>query len=483
MSYTSRVPAGGNGLAQIVRAEWTKLRTIRSTVLCLVLVVGLTTLMAVLGASGSKTNANEAGEMPVFAVQFGHRELAGDGEVVARVVSQERTGPDAKAGLMITSVGSDGFPVFAAIMVTPDHGVQWLDGFTEPTQGSDSAAPRWLKLRRAGNVVEGFESADGRSWTPVGRAELAGLASTADAGLFATSPSTTQKCVRSGGGSTSCRLEFEASTAVFDSVALTRADGRAVSGPWQSGDATGPEQKLPGPDVPGSFTEEDGRFIVSGAGDLGVLTPSGDNDLVRDSLAGILVGFIAIAVMSILFMTGEHRRGLVRTTFAASPRRGQVLTAKVAVVGSVAFVVGVVAAVAALVASRPILRENGFGPPAYPTQSLTDGPVVRAVLGTGLILALFAVLALALGTVLRRSAPTITLVVGLVLLPFFVGPFLSLDGEKWLQRLTPAAGLAIQQTRPRFDAYIDPWLGTAVLGGYVAVALGLAYWLLSRRDV
>jgi len=27
------------------------------------------------------------------------------------------------------------------------------------------------------------------------------------------------------------------------------------------------------------------------------------------------------------------------------------------------------------------------------------------------------------------------------------------------------------------------WLGTAVLGGYVAVALALAYWLLARRDV
>ena len=108
-----------------------------------------------------------------------------------------------------------------------------------------------------------------------------------------------------------------------------------------------------------------------------------------------------------------------------------------------------------------------FEAPAYPAPSLTDGPVARAVLGTGLLLGLFAVLALALGTVLRRTAPTIALVVGLVVFPFLIGPFLSLDGEAWLRRLTPSAGLAIQQTRPRFDDYIDPWAGTAVLAAYV----------------
>ena len=67
--------------------------------------------------------------------------------------------------------------------------------------------------------------------------------------------------------------------------------------------------------------------------------------------------------------------------------------------------IGVVAAVPAFLVSQPLLRANGYAPPAYPKVSLGDGPVVRAVLGTGLVLALLAVLALALGALLRPARP------------------------------------------------------------------------------
>jgi hypothetical protein len=58
----------------------------------------------------------------------------------------------------------------------------------------------------------------------------------------------------------------------------------------------------------------------------------------------------------------------------------------------------------------------------------------------------------------------------------------TLDGEAWLKRVTPVAGLAIQQTRDRFDDVIGPWPGIAVLGAWVAVALVAAVVLVRRRD-
>ena len=200
-------------------------------------------------------------------------------------------------------------------------------------------------------------------------------------------------------------------------------------------------------------------MTVSGAGDLGVQPPGagGDNDVVRDSLCGILVGFIAMAVIAALFITTEFRRAIIRTTFTATPRRGQVLAAKAVVLAAIAFVTGVAAAVPAFLISQPLLRENGFAPPAYPKVSLTDGPVARAVVGTGLALALLAVLALALGAVVRSSAAAITVVIAIVVLPLIIGPFLTLDGEAWLKRITPGAGMAIQQTRERWDDAIGPW--------------------------
>ena len=137
---------------------------------------------------------------------------------------------------------------------------------------------------------------------------------------------------------------------------------------------------------------------MTGAGDIGTLPPGGDNDIVRDSLGGVLVGMIAIVVLGVVFMTSEYARGVIRTTFTASPRRGRVLAAKAVVLGVAVFAVGLVAALAALLLTRPIQRRNGFEAPAYPDPSLADGAVLRAVIGTALFLAVLALFALGVGT-------------------------------------------------------------------------------------
>jgi hypothetical protein len=63
-----------------------------------------------------------------------------------------------------------------------------------------------------------------------------------------------------------------------------------------------------------------------------------------------------------------------------------------------------------------------------------------------------------------------------------IGPFLTLEGEAWVKRVTPGAGMAIQQTRERWDDAIGPWPGIAVLCGWVAIAMTVAVVQLRRRD-
>ena len=492
MTYSSTVPSAGAGFVQVLRAEWTKLRSLRSTWICVALTIGLTILLAYLAGKGNTTDANSFGPQRFFQAQLVHQSLTGDGSIVARVAKQEETGPDAKAGLVISGpviaptdkTGPGPVPAYAAIMVTPGHGVQWQSDFAHEAAGTADPAPRWLKLTRAGSRVTGYESPDGVTWTQVGTTEVTGLPATALVGMFVSSPPTDVKTIRRSPTSTESSPDYTLSTAVFDSVHLTGADGEPVSGAWQHLDTNGPPRELPHDNVAGSFTEDAGRFTVSGAGDLGVQPPGtgGDNDVVRDSLFGILIGFIAMAVIAALYITTEFRRGIIRTTFTATPRRGRVLAAKAIILAAIAFVTGVAAAVPAFLISQPLLRENGFAPPAYPRVSLTDGPVLRAVVGTGLVLALLAVLALALGALLRSSAAAITAIIALVLLPLIIGPFLTLGGEAWLKRITPGAGMAIQQTRERWDDAIGPWPGIAVLCGWVAVALVAAVVQLRRRD-
>ena len=75
---------------------------------------------------------------------------------------------------------------------------------------------------------------------------------------------------------------------------------------------------------------------------------------------GTFAGLIAVIVVATIFITAEYRRGLIRITLAASPRRGRVLAAKAIVIGSVTFVAGLAAAAAAVIfgaqlAQRPRL--------------------------------------------------------------------------------------------------------------------------------
>jgi hypothetical protein len=120
--------------------------------------------------------------------------------------------------------------------------------------------------------------------------------------------------------------------------------------------------------------------------------------------------------------------------------------------------------------------------PGTPELSLTNLTVLRAVVGTAVVLALMAVLSLAVATIVRHTAVAIPLVILPLLVPSIVSNGLPLSVANWLNRLTPVAGFAVQQTITRYDTAIGPLVGLGVLAAYTAVALGGATMVLLRRD-
>ncbi len=195
-----------------------------------------------------------------------------------------------------------------------------------------------------------------------------------------------------------------------------------------------------------------------------------------------------------LFITAEYRRGMIRTTFAASPRRGRVLAAKAIVVGLVTFAAGLAGAAVALPIAERKLRSAGWRSSVYPVWSLTSGHGLQIVVGTAVLLAIAAILALSAGAVLRRSAGAITAVVVLLIVPLILGFILPQGPADWLLRLTPAAAFGLQQGTPQYSQVtsvcephngcfpLAPWDGFAVLCVWAAIALGVAVFLLRRRD-
>jgi hypothetical protein len=333
-------------------------------------------------------------------------------------------------------------------MVTPGHGVRLQADFADVAAGSRSEAPRWLKLTRSGDTVTAYESADGDAWTRVGAVERGGLPAEVEIGLFVASPDAVHVERQFGGESVSS--ETTTGRATFDGVRLT-------PGSW-----------------PGAATQTQ-TPTLTGAGDVGPYE-YGD-DTTRSTLNAVLVGLMAIVPLAVLFVTAEYRWGAIHTTLAATPRRGRVLAAKAIVIGAAGLAAGAVAGFGAFLLSAPVLRSNGVA-----VASLADGPVLRAVAGTALLVAAVAVFSLGVATILRRSAAAVAVVLLLLLVPQILATGLPLAAARWLERLTPAAGFAIQQTVPRYDTAIGPWAGLGVLCCYAVAAMALALWLLRRRD-
>jgi hypothetical protein len=467
-----------------MRSEWTKLRSVRRWVLGLAAGLLVAVLFSALGASGSSTNLNEQPEELGVVGPDGRRvkdekhlvyqELTGDGSITARVATQENSHGRAAAGVMLKRSDQPG-SAYAATVVTPGNGVRFQANYAVDQAGSDAGAPRWLRLTRTGDTVTGYESADGATWSRVGATTLRGLPPTVLVGMVVTSPPTIE--TERNFGSSSIGGRATEGEATFDNVSV---DPSIPGADWQEINTSTSFERRP-------YTEEGGTFTVTGSGRLEVRVD--DTDVPLLGLTGIMIGQIAVIVIAVLFATSEYQRGMIRTTFAATPARARVLVAKAAVMGATAFVVGVVAAVVSFLVSQPLLRDSGFEPPGFPRASLWDWPVLRALIGAGILMALVSVVSLAVGVILRRSALAVAGLIVLVLAPIFVGGGLPVDVEKWMVWLTPTAGLSLMQTvEPNRAFPLEPWrlatpgIGLAVMCAYAAVGLAAAAWLLRRRD-
>jgi ABC-type transport system involved in multi-copper enzyme maturation permease subunit len=525
-TYRPGLGAGRDGFGRLLRAEWTKFRTVRGWVITALSAAFLIVLFAYLGTfrhqdGGICVGANPStgtcrsfshpgapigpgGEAVTDTYYLVHRALTGDGSITVRVSSlsgriqsggggggvsvQDMAGvqgavqPWAKAGLILTSSTKPG-SAYAAVMLTGAHGVRMQFDYTHDIAGpsASATAPHWVRLTRSGAVVTGYESADGTTWTRIGSARLAGLPRVVQGGLFVTSPETAPTPSALVPGSSG---QATGAAATFGAPGLR---GGWSPGGWAAqdvGDTRGPTTLSTV-----GYRRSGSGFTISGSGDIAPSVGAGDTD--RNALTGVFIGLVVLIVLGAMFITTEYRRGLIRTTLVASPRRGQVLIAKALIIAAVAFVVGAGAAAISIPLGNHILRSNGNY--VYPIGTIT---LIRVIVGTGALVALAAVLALALGTAMRRSAGAVTAAIVLVVLPYVLAFASGLPAgvAEWLMRITPAAAFAVEQTLPQYHQVsylytpsegfypLAPAAGLAVLAAYAFVALLVAHRLLRIRD-
>jgi ABC-2 type transport system permease protein len=219
--------------------------------------------------------------------------------------------------------------------------------------------------------------------------------------------------------------------------------------------------------------------MSGGAGGGGAPAEQQTQLVLQSSVFGVYFGQLVAGVLGVLVISGEYTTGMIRSTLTAVPKRLPALAAKGVVLFVATFVVGLVANLLAFLVSSVVLAGEGV------SASLADPAVFLPLLGGALYLALVAVFALGVGTMLRSSAGGIAAVLGLLLL---LPTVLAMIPAEWATDLIPyllsTAGMNMFTSTtagPSGDA-LGVWFNLLIVLGWVAASVAGASILLKRRD-
>jgi ABC-2 type transport system permease protein len=190
---------------------------------------------------------------------------------------------------------------------------------------------------------------------------------------------------------------------------------------------------------------------------------------------GEFLGVLFAALLGAMSITAEIRHGTIRPTFLVTPRRGQVVVAKVWVSALVGAGFGLVAGAVATVAGTAALQARGID------LQLEQGDYALLVAGSAVAAALWAAIGVGVGALVRNQVPAL---IGICAWLLFVEGLLTGDvgvlGD--VGRLLPgAAASAISGQGP--STLLAPAVGFVLLASYAAAIALTGALTISRRDV
>ncbi|MGX7823817.1 ABC transporter permease [Actinokineospora sp. 24-640] len=186
---------------------------------------------------------------------------------------------------------------------------------------------------------------------------------------------------------------------------------------------------------------------------------------------GYQFGLMVVLVMAALAVTTEYRFSTIKSTFLAVPNRSAALLAKTAVVALLAVAIGLVAAFGSLAVGVFLMPEANL--------ALDSGAEWRVILGVPMVFGVAAVMAVAVGVLLRQSAGAIALLlIWSMLVENLVTliPNVGQDIRSWM----PFAMSENFLLGPYEERPLGPWASLAYFAG-VGVALLIAALVVARK--
>ena len=200
---------------------------------------------------------------------------------------------------------------------------------------------------------------------------------------------------------------------------------------------------------------------------------------------GAQLSQMVMMVMAALAVTTEYRFGTIRTSFQAVPQRAAMLLGKTTVVALLSALVGLVASFGAW-GIGTLLAGNA-------DLAIDTGAEWRLLAGQGLVFALSAVIAVAVGILIRQSAGAIAI---LILWPLLLeqheqaNPKVGDDLNRWAPFTNASSFLNQGQDAvftgeggPAAAQYaLTPWWALLYFAGWALALMAIALLSASKRD-
>ena len=218
-------------------------------------------------------------------------------------------------------------------------------------------------------------------------------------------------------------------------------------------------------------------------GNSGSETPA----TVASTQFGYGFGMAVIMVLAALAVTTEYRFGTIRTTFQAVPHRASALVAKATVVAALALVIGELSAFGSWGVAN-LLKPNA-------DLALNSGADWINVAGVGVLYALAALIAVAVGILIRHSAGAISLLLIYTLAVESLVRLIPSIGEDIYQWLpfnvadkflrgngASNAGRAAGEGAPMSTAVLGQGWALLYFAAFAVVLLAIAISVAKKRD-
>jgi ABC-type transport system involved in multi-copper enzyme maturation permease subunit len=202
-------------------------------------------------------------------------------------------------------------------------------------------------------------------------------------------------------------------------------------------------------------------------------------DPTQNALTGLIVAGLTGGVFGALLVTAEYSSGTIRATLAATPRRPLLLAAKVGVAAAATVVFCELLSFVSFWLGQAILSGGGA-----PSASLSSPGALRAVVMTGLFIALLALMSFGFGLIFRSTAAAIAAYVGVVFVLPLVMRGISQPHMRYVPTyiLTNSIMATVNQGPGGNVNPLSPGIGLLLMAIYAAIVLAAGAVLFVKRD-